>query len=141
NGRMQLMPGTAQDIGVTDTSDPTQNIYGGAKYMSGLLDRYHSPELALAAYNGGPGRVDAYLAGKGTLPAETLAYVPGVTKHYQTIAASAAAAAPPDDPFTAALKSAAQPAATAAPSDPFSQSLAAAQKAATPPPFVPPTMD
>src|SRR6185312_15779113 len=141
SGRMQLMPGTAQDIGVTDTTDPVQNIYGSAKYVSGLLDRYHSPELALAAYNAGPGRVDAYLAGKGTLPAETLAYVPGVTKHYQTIAASAAAAAPPDDPFTAALKSAAQPAATAAPSDPFSQSLAAAQKAATPPPFVPPTMD
>jgi len=135
SGRMQLMSGTAQDIGVTDTTDPVQNIYGGAKYMSGLLDRYRSPELALAAYNAGPGRVDAYLAGKGALPAETLAYVPGVTKHYQTIAAPAAAPqAPADDPFTAALKSAGQPDAPAAPSDPFSQSLAAAQKAATPAP-------
>src|SRR6185312_2099113 len=132
SGRMQLMSGTAQDIGVTDTTDPVQNIYGSAKYMSGLLDRYHSPELALAAYNAGPGRVDAYLAGDGTLPAETLAYVPGVTKHYQTIAAPAAAPqAPADDPFTAALKGAAQPAPAPAPaSDPFSQSLAAAQKAA-----------
>lgn len=87
-GRMQLMPGTAQEMGVTDTSDPVQNVYGGAKYLSQMLDKYGTPELALAAYNAGPGRVDDYLSGARPLPVETVNYIPGVTKRYQAIAGS-----------------------------------------------------
>ena len=93
-GRMQIMPGTARDLGVTDPSDPVQSIYGGAKYLSAQLDKYGSPELALAAYNAGPGRVDDYLAGKAPLPAETVAYIPGVTRRYQMLATPQATPAP-----------------------------------------------
>lgn len=83
-GVMQIMPGTGQELGVTDLTDATQSIYGGAKYLSQMLDRYKHPELALAAYNAGPGRVDAFLKG-GTLPDETLKYVPAVRGHYERL--------------------------------------------------------
>lgn len=82
-GVMQIMPATGKELGVTDLTDPTQSIYGGAKYLSQMLDRYQRPELALAAYNAGPGRVDAFIAGRGQLPNETQAYVPAVTGHYR----------------------------------------------------------
>ena len=88
-GRMQLMPQTAQDLGVTDTSDPVQNIYGGAKYLASMIDRYQGTSdpvsAALSAYNAGPQRVDDYLNGKGALPAETVAYVPGIARRYQAL--------------------------------------------------------
>ena len=84
-GRMQLMPGTAQAMGVTDTTDPRQNIFGGAKYLSQQLDTYGRVDHALAAYNAGPGRVNDYLAGRGGLPAETQAYIPGVASRYQAL--------------------------------------------------------
>lgn len=81
-GLMQIMPSTGADLGVTDPRDPAQSIFGGAKYLSQQLDKYGNVPMALAAYNAGPGRVDAYLANRASLPAETMAYVPSVTARY-----------------------------------------------------------
>ncbi|EIL96870.1 lytic transglycosylase domain-containing protein [Rhodanobacter thiooxydans] len=73
-GLMQLMPGTASDMGVLDAFDSDQNIRGGARYLSLLLRDFDGNErLAAAAYNAGPGAVQRY---KGVPPyAETQVYV------------------------------------------------------------------
>jgi soluble lytic murein transglycosylase-like protein len=60
-GLMQLMPGTAAELGVQDSYLPDQNVGGGSAYLDGLLTRYHDNlAVALAAYNAGPAAVDKY---------------------------------------------------------------------------------
>jgi soluble lytic murein transglycosylase-like protein len=76
-GLMQLMPETAEQLGV-DPRDPEQNVVGGSRYLRELLDAFDDVELALAAYNAGPHRVREY----GGVPpfAETRAYVSRVVE-------------------------------------------------------------
>ncbi len=80
-GLMQLMPATANDLGVQDSFKADQNIAGGTAYLDWLLVRYHdSISLALAAYNAGPAAVDRY---HGIPPfAETRAYVARVIREF-----------------------------------------------------------
>ncbi|MDF2678573.1 MAG: hypothetical protein K0Q97_2926, partial [Bacillota bacterium] len=60
-GIMQLMPSTARSLGVTDSFDTKQNIMGGAKYLRQMLNKFDDKiDLALAAYNAGPGNVEKY---------------------------------------------------------------------------------
>jgi soluble lytic murein transglycosylase-like protein len=77
-GLMQLMPATARELGVDDPFHPEDNIRGGVAYLRQLLDRYDNDvELALAAYNAGPGSVERY----GAVPPyrETRNYVKKIT--------------------------------------------------------------
>lgn len=82
-GLMQLMPGTASMLGVTNPFDPVQSANAGAQYLAQLQAKYGSTQLALMAYNWGPGNVDSWLqTGAGIhgqpVPSETQAYVASI---------------------------------------------------------------
>ncbi|MDO6355157.1 lytic transglycosylase domain-containing protein [Caloramator sp. CAR-1] len=86
-GLMQLMPKTAESLGV-NPFDPVENIEGGVKYLKGLINRFNGNKyLALAAYNGGIGRMQK--RGVDTveeinkMPDETVNYVKKVMKYYE----------------------------------------------------------
>ena len=86
-GLMQLMPGTAKELGVTNAYDIGQNVDGGTKYLRGLLDMYgNSKELALSAYNAGSGTLNSRgvkdKSDIDKLPYETRDYVKKVMKYY-----------------------------------------------------------
>jgi soluble lytic murein transglycosylase-like protein len=82
-GLMQLMPGTARGLGVTNSLDPAQNIEGGVHFLSNLLKHYNgNVRMAVAAYNAGPGAVDKY----GGIPPyqETQTYVTRVLGYFNS---------------------------------------------------------
>lgn len=86
-GLMQLMPATARSLGVKDPFDPYQNIMGGAKYLAQQLKTFNGNiELALAAYNAGPGNVRKH----GGVPPirETQNYIKRVQQNLKSFGAS-----------------------------------------------------
>ncbi len=79
-GLMQLMPATAQQMGVKNLFDPEQNIMAGARYLKKMLTRFNKHRLALAAYNAGPAAVHFY---NGVPPySETQNYVQKINNYY-----------------------------------------------------------
>ena len=80
-GLMQLMPHTANDMKVANPFNPEENIFGGTRYLSLLLERYkNNKKLSLAAYNAGPEAVETY---KGIPPyPETQAFIKRVLTYY-----------------------------------------------------------
>jgi soluble lytic murein transglycosylase-like protein len=81
-GLMQLMPGTARELGVNDSFDPEQNVEGGVRYLKAMIQRFNNNlDHGLAAYNAGPQAVAAH---RGIPPyPETMSYVKRIRKLYQ----------------------------------------------------------
>ncbi len=79
-GLMQLMPGTAAEMGVSDVFDPRQNIFGGTRYLRVLINQFKGDaKLAIAAYHAGPGIVSS----RGEIPYKaTKRYVKAVLTHF-----------------------------------------------------------
>jgi len=77
-GMFQIMPGTARDLGVADPRDPYQGAVGAAKHLARDYQRFGDWDLAVYAYNAGPGRVDDWVSGERGLPQETQDYLPKV---------------------------------------------------------------
>src|SRR6266540_6261433 len=80
-GVAQFMPRTALWRGLADPFDPLQALPQSAAFLRELRTQFGNLGLAAAAYNAGPGRVQAWLAGRATLPGETRAYVMAITGH------------------------------------------------------------
>lgn len=86
-GVMQLMPATAAELGVTDSFDPEQNIMGGAKYLSQMLEKFNGDAtLACAAYNAGANNVEKY---NGVPPFEETQKYVKIIADYRTQGVSA----------------------------------------------------
>jgi soluble lytic murein transglycosylase-like protein len=84
-GLMQLMPQTAEEVGVKNPFDPVENIMGGTRYLRSLLDKYNGNiRLALAAYNWGPGNIDR---NPKSLPQETKVYIDRVARFHREFSA------------------------------------------------------
>ncbi|MFX3633112.1 MAG: lytic transglycosylase domain-containing protein [Candidatus Pristimantibacillus sp.] len=84
-GLMQLMDATARGLGVTDSLNPQQNIDGGTKYLSYLLNKYNgNQQVALAAYNAGPGRIDRLGISTDNELQAKMALLPQETQRYVT---------------------------------------------------------
>lgn len=83
-GLMQLMPGTASDLGVRNRADPVQNVAGGTRYFKQMLGMFNNNVVnSLRAYNWGPGNMRSYLRGvKRVMPAETRQYSASIKNFY-----------------------------------------------------------
>lgn len=80
-GLLQVMPATARELAL-DPDHPPSNVLAGARYLRQMLDRFHSTDLALAAYNAGP---TAVAKAGGAPSAETLTYVANVTRQWRRL--------------------------------------------------------
>jgi hypothetical protein len=78
-GIAQFMPGTARWRGLADPFEPLPALHESARWLGELREQFGNLGLAAAAYNGGPRRVQDWLAGRGNLPGETRAYVRIIT--------------------------------------------------------------
>jgi len=93
-GLMQLMPDTARELGVDDRTDAAQNLHGGARYLAEMLKKFAGRlDVALAAYNAGPGTVDR-LGGKIPDFPETRRYVRRVLERYEQLGGGTPLASP-----------------------------------------------
>ncbi len=128
-GLMQLMPATWAEMRArlglgNDPDDPRDNVVAGACYLRLMYDRFGYPGL-FAAYNAGPARYAAYLAGRARLPGETIAYLGTVT------GVGPAAPVSPDDPprqLLFALRRDLETTSVAAPDEPAGDGLFAIRK-------------